>query len=31
MEKKYLEVVTSHVFDFVDIPSIYEYGYKTFA
>ena len=31
MEKKYLEVVTSHVFDFIDIPSIYEYGYKTFG
>jgi toxin ParE1/3/4 len=31
MEVKNLEVVTSEVFDFLDIPSIFYYGLGTFG
>jgi toxin ParE1/3/4 len=31
MEKENLEVVTSKIFDFVDLPSIHEYGRVTFG
>jgi toxin ParE1/3/4 len=31
MEKKNLEVVTSNFFDFIDLPSIHEYGMETFG
>ncbi|MFV8345221.1 type II toxin-antitoxin system RelE/ParE family toxin [Flavobacterium sp. ZB4P13] len=31
MEKENLKVVTSKLFDFVDIPSIHEYGKETFG
>lgn len=31
MEKKNLKVVTSKLFDFIDLPSIHEYGRETFG
>jgi toxin ParE1/3/4 len=31
MEKANLEVVTSKIFDFIDLPSIHEYGRVTFG
>jgi toxin ParE1/3/4 len=31
MEKKNLKVVTSNFFDFLDLPSIHEYGMETFG
>lgn len=31
MEKESLEVVTSKVFDFIDLPSIHEYGWSSFG
>ena len=31
MEKKNLKVVTSKLFDFIDLPSIHEYGMETFG
>jgi toxin ParE1/3/4 len=31
MEKENLKVVTSKLFDFIDLPSIHEYGMETFG